>query len=161
MNTVYAPDTVTEGESFLWRMVDDRLQVGVALLWKQGAFRGLANYALIQETATTPSLRVGFGLQGIATGNPGYFAVSEKRFALLEGDVSTYAGIGFRANENHGHLLGGAKITPGNGLWTFGIQADGHHVHPFATVAVATGLSVGAYWIETRSLGIMVSYGWK
>lgn len=154
---MYAPDTVTEGETFLWHNVDDRLQVGVALLWKQGAFRGLANYEVVKETEKSPNLRIGLGLQGISTGNPGYFVTTEKTWKNGDDHLGAFVGVGWRANENHPHLIGGGKITPDGGNATLGIQLDGHRVHPFGTYRVQPNLTLGAYWIEMKSLGIMVS----
>ena len=148
---------MTKGETFLWRTVDDKLQIGVAYLWKQSAFRGLANYILIPQKGEMPNLRVGLGLQGIATGNPGYFATSEKVWTSGKNDYSIYAGIGFRANENHGHLVGGGKVTPNHGTWTIGVQLDGHNKHPFVNQRVSPNLAIGAYWIEMKSLGVMIS----
>jgi hypothetical protein len=157
LNTVYAPSSVTEGETFLWHNVDSRLQLGVAFLWKQEAFRGLANYELIEPGASGWNLRVGFGLQGISTGNPGYFATSEKSVSSPDADVSVYLGVGFRTNEDHGHLLGGFKITPKQGNLTFGAQMDGHDVNPFVTYRLAPGVTAGYYWIDTRTNGWMIS----
>lgn len=157
LNTVYAPDTVTEGETFLWHNVDRRLQVGVAYLWKQNAYRGLANYELVPETANRPNLRVGFGLQGISTGNPGYFVTSEKNAHDEIADVSVFFGIGARANESHGHLIGGFKITPYGGDWTLGMQMDGHANSPFVTYRVAPGVSIGYYSIDMKVDGFMLT----
>ena len=146
------------GETFVWYRATDRLQIGAALLWKQGAVRGLANYELIPERAIAPNLRVGFGLQGIGTGNPGYFATSEKTFSLKEGSLTSYIGIGFRTNEDHTHGLGGVKLTPAGSLWTLGVQFDGHWVHPFVTLSLRDGWTAGVYFVEGRSLGLLI--GW-
>jgi hypothetical protein len=156
LTTVYAPETVTRAESFVWYRPDERLQVGVAYLWRQGAFRGLANYIVIPEGERHPDLRVGLGLQGIGTGNPGYFVTSEKNFSLPEGRLNAYVGVGFRANENHGHPLGGVKFTP-PGPWTLGIQHDGHAAHPFIIYDTGGSPKLGLYLIEGRSLGFMIS----
>lgn len=157
-NNVYAPSTETASESFLWYRPMDRLQLGVALLWKQGAFRGLANYEALQETAKSPNLKVGLGLQGIGTGNPGFFATSEKNWAFPSGNLNVFGGIGFRANEDHAHGLGGFKFSfPGP--WTMGLQLDGHNAHPFVTYGWDRH-SVGLYLIETKSLGFMWGYRW-
>ncbi|MFN3728485.1 MAG: hypothetical protein ACK4XJ_02070 [Fimbriimonadaceae bacterium] len=153
---MWAPGTATEGESFLWYRPEERLQIGVALLWKQGAFRGLGNYVLIPETKSTPNLRAGFGLQGIGTGNPGYFVTSEKNWALPEGDLNLYGGMGWRANESHSHLLGGVKFSP-RGPWTLGFQHDGHDGHPFIAYRYQE-YALGAYLIAGKSLGIMFSW---
>lgn len=154
---MYAPETVTRGETFLWYRVDPKLQVGLAYLWKQEAFRVLGNYEVVAQTATKPNLRVGFGIQGIATGNPGYFATSEKNFSLPEGEAMAYVGIGYRSNEDHAHFLGGAKFTPKTSKFTLGVQLDGHEVHPLVSMQLASDLTIGAYWIETRTLGLMLS----
>lgn len=157
--TVWAPETATIAESFVWHRPIDRLQIGVAYLWKQGAFRALANYEVIKETAKAPSLRVGFGVQGIGTGNPGYFATSEKTLFLKEGAFTGYVGVGLRSNESHAHALGGLKFTPRGEPWTIGFQHDGHELHPFAAYSFGDGWSVGAYWIGMKSPGVMVSWG--
>jgi hypothetical protein len=156
--TVWAPTTATEGESFLWYRVDRKLQLGVAYLWKQSAFRALGNYEVIAERQRTPNLRVGFGVQGIGTGNPGYFATSEKTLMMPEGRANVYLGVGFRANENHGHLLGGLKFSPKGGPYTLGIQNDGHTSHPFVNRYFGGGFSAGLYLIGMKTPGIMVSY---
>lgn len=129
----------------------------MAYLWKQSAFRGLANYEVFTETVTRPSVKAGFGLQGIGTGNPGYFGTAEKTFRTPEATINGYIGVGFRSNEAHGHLLGGVKITPTNSPWTFGIQNDGHRSHPFVTRQLGGGVTGGVYLIEGKSLGIMIS----
>lgn len=150
---------MTEGESFLWYKATDRLQVGVAYLWKQGAFRGLGNYVLIEETARLPNLKAGLGLQGIATGNPGYFVTSEKNFSAAEGSMNMFGGIGLRANEDHAHPLAGMKFSPAKTPFTFGFQWDGHGSHFFGTVGLDSRTTIGAYLIESKLLGIMLSVG--
>jgi|GEM_PF-1245226 len=155
LTTVVAPATETVAETFLWYRPSPKLQIGTALLWKQGSFRFLGNYELIPERARTPNLRVGFGVQGIGTGNPGYFATSEKSFRVKGGSVNAYVGVGFRSNENHGHLLGGIKYSP-NGPWTLGLQDDGHDKHPFVTYS-RRDWTVGFYLIGLRSPGLMFS----
>jgi hypothetical protein len=129
----------------------------VALLWKQGAFRGLGNYELLPEKGDTPSLRVGFGLQGIGTGNPGYFATSEKTWTDQWGTWTGYVGLGYRSNEDHAHGLGGLKLSL-PGPWTFGAQLDGHNAHLFTSHSLNQQWSVGLYWVELKSLGVMVSF---
>ncbi|HJP83791.1 MAG TPA: hypothetical protein VJ835_09830 [Fimbriimonadaceae bacterium] len=158
ITTVIAPATDTVAETFVWYRPIDRLQIGAALLWKQGAFRGLANYQLVKETVSQPSIRVGFGLQGIGTGNPGYFATMEKSLFLKEGGITAYAGVGFRTNEDHAHGLGGVKFSPADTPWTLGVQFDGHWAHPFATYRLKDGWSVGAYLVESRTPGLMISW---
>jgi hypothetical protein len=134
-----------------------RLQLGVAFLWKQGAFRALGNYELVTEARSHPNLRIGVGLQGIATGNPGYFVTSEKTWRGEAGTMNAFVGIGLRANEKHSHPLGGFKFSPVNTPFTFGLQWDGHHHHPFVTAYVRNGVTVGAYAIEGKKLGLMMS----
>jgi hypothetical protein len=158
-STVWAPTTATEAESFLWYRATDRLQIGAALLWKQGAFRGLGSYTLAPEKGDMPMINVGLGLQGIGTGNPGYFATAEKTLAIPEGSVNGYLGMGFRANEGHGHLLGGLKFTPGQSPWTLGVQADGHNVHPFITHSFPD-FTLGAYLVNLKTPGLLVSKRW-
>lgn len=142
----------------MWVRPLRRLQIGTAFLWKQGAFRGLANYELIPSRGKSPSLRIGFGLQGIGTGNPGYFATSEKGWAGSWGTASGYLGVGLRTNEDHGHLLGGFKFTPSRSLWTVGFQNDGHDTHPFVTRSLGGGFTAGAYLIALKSPGLLISY---
>jgi hypothetical protein len=157
MSNVWAPGTVTEGESFLWYRAEPRLQLGIAYLWNQRAFRGLGNYTLLRETERTPGVHVGVGLQGIGTGNPGYFATTEKTFRSESGSLNGFVGVGFRANESHGHLLGGFKFTPEDGPWTLGVQADGHNVHPFITRRF-DDMALGLYLVNSKTLGVMVSW---
>jgi hypothetical protein len=130
----------------------------VAYLWEPSAFRALANWEAIPETANLPNLRLLAGVQGIGTGNPGYAATSEKNFAVTGGSVNVFLGIGFRSNENHGHLLGGAKFSS-NGPWAVGFQNDGHRVHPFATYDIGR-TTLGVYLIEMKSPGLVVSHRW-
>lgn len=158
LTSVWAPTTATTGESFLWYNVDRRLRLGLALLWKQGAFRVLGNYEVVSETTKAPNLRVGYGLQGIGVGNPGYFATVEK--SLLTGGTSlnAYIGIGYRSNENHGHLLGGVKASPA-GPWTLGLQIDGHELHPFVNYTLGRH-AVGLYLIGLKSPGLMLNLRW-
>lgn len=160
LNTVYAPGSATTGETFLWHNVDDRLQVGVALLWKQGAFRGLANYKLIQAKNGGWGLRAGFGLQGISTGNPGFYVISEKSAHTDDVEYAAYLGLGLRTNENHGHALGGFKVSPAKSNWTLGVQIDGHQTSPFATARLGKGVSAGYYWIDTKASGYMIGFAW-
>ncbi len=87
---------MTEGESFLWYRPEPRVQLGLAYLWEQKAFRVLGNYVLLEETTTAPNLKVGFGIQSITTGNPGYYATTEKNLRFKEGRLNVYAGIGFQ-----------------------------------------------------------------
>ena len=96
-------------------------------------------------------------MQGIGTGNPGYFATSEKSYTVKEGTFSGYAGIGFRANEDHAHALGGIKFSPTASPWTFGLQNEGHRSHPFVSYNRGE-LTYGLYLIEMKSLGIMFSF---
>jgi hypothetical protein len=158
-SNVWAPATATEAESFLWYSVDDRLQVGVAYLWKQRAFRGMGSYKLVKETAKSPAITAGLGLQGIGTGNPGYFVTAEKGFSFKTGSASAYLGAGFRTNENHGHMLGGVKFTPLNTPWTLGLQADGHNLHPFVTHAFPE-FTLGLYLVNMKLPGVLFSKRW-
>lgn len=158
LTSVWAPTTATTGESFLWYNVDSKLRLGLALLWKQGAFRFLGNYELIAETPRSPNLRVGYGLQGIGVGNPGYFATAEKFHTNRSVSVTGYLGVGYRSNENHGHLLGGIKASPA-GPWTIGVQIDGHDVHPFLNYSLGRH-AIGLYLIELRSPGVMLNFRW-
>lgn len=132
------------------------LQLGLAFLWRQQAVRYLANYQFIKESERNPSVSAGFGVQGIGTGNPGYFVTTEKNFDLGSGRATAYVGIGFRSNENHGHALGGFKFSP-NRDWTFGIQLDGHSKHPFVTRRLGDGLIGGLYLIDAKSPALLVS----
>ncbi|MBV6457400.1 MAG: hypothetical protein HONBIEJF_00508 [Fimbriimonadaceae bacterium] len=158
LTSVWAPATATVGETFLWYNVDSKLRLGLALLWKQTAVRFLGNYELIAETPRSPNLRVGYGVQGIGVGNPGYFATVEK--SVVTGGVSLngFVGVGFRSNENHGHLLGGFKLSP-KGPWTVGVQLDGHGVHPFVNYSIGRH-AVGLYLIELKSPGVMLNFRW-
>lgn len=144
-------------ETFLWYRPNPRLQLGSALLWKQGAFRALASYDVIPERARTPNLRVGFGVQGIGTGNPGYFATSEKNLATTGGHWNAYLGVGFRSNESHGHALGGLRYSALGSPWSLGIQNDGHASHPFVTHRTRD-VTLGIYLVEMRSPGFMLSF---
>lgn len=156
LTTVWAPTTVTKAETFLWYAADPRLRVGVAYLHKQSAFRFLANGLIAPETDKTPAWRAGLGVQGIGTGNPGYFTTVEKNFKRNEHAYNVYLGLGFRANEDHGHLLAGAKYTYQDRL-TFGIQDDGHARNPFLTLNSGP-FTYGIYLIESKRPAILVSF---
>ncbi|MBX7131685.1 MAG: hypothetical protein K1X67_03290 [Fimbriimonadaceae bacterium] len=156
MTNVIAPTTETYGESFLWYGPVKRVQLGLAFLWRQKAFRFLGTYQFLTETPKTPSFTAGFGVQGIGTGNPGYFVTSEKNFPLGSGRATAYLGVGFRANESHGHMLGGFKFSPDDD-WTLGIQFDGHAKHPFVTRRIAGGFTLGAYLIDAKSPALLFS----
>ena len=132
INTVYAPTTITEAETFIWYKPDPRLSLGVAHLAKQNAFRWLLAVNLSPETSTHPGINASAGVQGIGTGNPGYSLTAEKNWELGAGKLNAFAGIGFRSNENHAHEVLGIKYTTPD-KWTFGFQRDGHETHPFVT----------------------------
>lgn len=132
INTVYAPTTVTRAETFVWYQATPQIQLGVAYLWKQSAFRALASVQFLSETPSRPSISASMGVQGIGTGNPGYSVTAEKNWQVPEGTFNMFAGIGLRSNERHGHPLGGAKFTTKDGI-TLGYQHDGHDGHPFLT----------------------------
>lgn len=145
---------MTTAETFIWRRVNPRLQIGLAHLWRQNAFRALAAWQPIVETEHTPALNLSAGVQGIGTGNPGYAATLEKNFALREGRLNVYGGVGFRSNENHAHFVGGIKYSPSN-QWSIGIQDDGHAVNPFVTYSWDRWLA-GLYLIESEHPAFMV-----
>jgi len=134
--------------------VNDDLRLGIAHLWKQNAFRGLASVRLAKETMTSPAIYASAGVQGIGTGNPGYSLTGEKNFAMKEGVLNTFAGIGFRSNENHSHLVAGGKFAFPNGF-SLGVQHDGHATHPFVSYT-KQGWIVGFYLIEGKSPGYML-----
>jgi hypothetical protein len=155
LNAVYAPGSVTTAETFLWYRVSDRLKLGVAHLLEQNAFRALGTYRLVPERGQLPSINASVGVQGIGTGNPGYALTAEKNFGNFgPGNLNTYLGVGWRANEDHAHLLGGVKYSP-DGRWTVGFQHEGHNGHPFVTYGQDSWVG-GLYLIEGRSLGYMV-----
>jgi hypothetical protein len=106
-----------------------------------------------------PALVAGAGLQGIGTGNPGYFLTAEKNLMSREGSLTAYLGAGFRTNEDHGHLIGGAKFTPIASAWTIGAQADWHNVSPFITRSFPE-LTLGVYLIGLETPGLLVSKRW-
>jgi len=130
MNTVFAPFTKTEAETFLWYQVSPRLQLGLAHLGRQKALRYLASVQLSPETDWFPSVNASVGVQGIGTGNPGYSLSFEKGYGTGDWQAVGYVGVGFRSNENHAHPLGGFKVTFDQKL-TLGFQHDGHEAHVF------------------------------
>lgn len=157
MNTVYAPSTVTTAETFLWYRASPRLQLGLAHLWKQGAFRGLGSYRFVDETARSPSLSLSVGVQGIGTGNPGYGLTMEKNVRAGDTDLNAFVGLGLRSNEAHGHPIGGLKVSRGS--WTLGFQHDGHQGHPFVTTAHREWV-FGFYLIGGQRAAWMVGRRW-
>ncbi len=66
-------------------------------------------------------------------------ALSERSY------LNAYLGFGVRTNENHGHLLGGVKVSF-DGHWTVGVQMDGHRTSPFASYSFGAA-SAGLYLI--------------
>ncbi|KAA0228241.1 hypothetical protein FCG40_03130 [Fimbriimonadia bacterium ATM] len=128
--------------------------MGLAYLWKQNAVRILGNYVLIEEAPSRPNLKIGFGIQSITTGNPGVFATSEKNFAVPEGKLNVYVGIAVRSSEDHVHGVGGIKFEP-QGSWAFGLQIDGHDVHPYITHRIGNVI-VGYYLASFESSGYFV-----
>lgn len=113
---------------------------------------------LSSPAARAPSLKVGAGIQGIATGNPGYYANLEKNFHLKEFAVNVYAGIGLRSNEDHSHGLGGVKLIFHN-PWRLGIQLDGHETHPY--IAYDAGPWVAGFsWANIERPGYLIGLRW-
>ena len=151
---MYAPSTVTTAETFVWYTVNDALRLGVAHLWKQNAFRGLASVRLAKETMTKPAFYASAGVQGIGTGNPGYSLTAEKNFPTSEGTLNAFAGVGFRSNESHAHAVAGAKFAFPNGF-SIGAQHEGHSTHLFVSYT-KDGWIVGFYLIEGKSPAYML-----
>ena len=151
---VYAPSTVTTAETFVWYTVNDDLRLGVAHLWKQNAFRALASVRLAKETMALPAVYASAGVQGIGTGNPGYSLTAEKNFHSKEGTFNAFAGVGFRANESHSHLVAGGKFGFTNGF-SIGVQHEGHGTHPFVSYT-KDGWIAGFYLIEGKSPAYML-----
>lgn len=113
---------------------------------------------LSSPAARAPSLKVGAGIQGIATGNPGYYANLEKNFHLKEFAVNVYAGIGLRSNEDHSHGLGGVKLIFHN-PWRLGIQLDGHETHPYIAYDAGPWVA-GFYWANIERPGYLIGLRW-
>jgi hypothetical protein len=154
INTVYAPGSLTTAETFIWYQAHPRIQIGVAELAKQRAFRFLASVVLLPETERAPSLNASVGVQGIGTGNPGYSVTAEKNFMLTQGNLNVYAGLGFRSNENHVHPVAGIKYSLPSGF-TFGLQEDGHQLSPFATYS-KDWWTVGVYVVGFKNVAYLV-----
>ncbi|HSI73627.1 MAG TPA: hypothetical protein VK934_10675, partial [Fimbriimonas sp.] len=146
--------SATTDETFIWYQASPRLQLGVAHLLKQNAFRGLASYNVLPEKVQTPALNVSVGVQGIGTGNPGYSGTLEKNWKWSTGSLNVYAGLGFRANEDHAHAVGGAKFTFPNGI-ALGIQDEGHERNPFVTYSRSTW-TVGIYLVGGKRAAYLV-----
>lgn len=72
------------------------------------------------------------------------------------GALNVYAGIGFRSNESHSHLLGGAKYAFEGGV-AVGLQLDGHQEHPFM-VYTKDQTIYGVYLIDFKSPALMIGY---
>ncbi len=154
INSVWAPDSETEGETFLWYKVHERLSLGIGYLWRQNAFRFLGSLTVVPETPKTPSFNIMVGVQGIGDGNPGYAGTFEKNFAVGEDELNAYIGIGLRSNEDHGHLIGGIKYTFASGL-SLGIQDDGHERNPFVTYSFDRW-TTGIYLVDGRRPAYLV-----
>lgn len=145
---------VTKAETFIWYQATPRLQLGLAHLFEQNAFRYLATWQALPETEEAPSLNLMAGVQGIGTGNPGYAASFEKNFRTPQGDWVAFVGIGFRANENHGHGLYGLRFALPNGL-ALGMQHDGHDSHVFTTYSRGRHFG-GVYLVGLESPALMI-----
>ena len=156
MNTVYAPGSLTTDETFLWYRVDPRLELGLAYLSKQGAFRALASYRLSPETLNAPSVSVSAGVQGIGTGNPGYSGTLEKNWQLGTYKLNTYGGIGVRSNENRLYPVGGVKLTDRSGV-TLGVQHDGIVASPFVTYSHDRA-TIGFYLVGAKNPAYLVGF---
>ncbi|CAN5382714.1 hypothetical protein BH11ARM1_BH11ARM1_00200 [soil metagenome] len=154
LNSVYAPTTETEGESFLWYSVNERLTIGTGFLWKQGAFRALGAYILAPETVQMPSLNFMAGVQGIGSGNPGVALTGEKNFAQKSGNLNIFGGVGYRTNRKILRAVGGVKYNMDQ-HWTVGYQNDGVNQYPFASFSEGA-MSYGAYLIGFQSPAFMV-----
>lgn len=148
MNTVYAPGSVTTDETFLWYRANPRVQIGLANLWKQDAYRFLASVTALPETETMPAFNLSAGVQGIGTGNPGYSGTFEKNWNSSIGSLNAYVGLGFRSNENHSHAVWGAKLMSTSGFG-FGFQDDGHMTSPFATFSRGN-TTAGLYFVDFK-----------
>ena len=156
VNTVWAPTSVTRAESFIWYRAHSRLQLGVAFLWKQTAFRFLVSAQIIQETTKYPAVNASAGIQGIGTGNPGYSVTLEKNFDPDGHRVNAFVGIGFRANENHSHGVGGVKVSL-NANWTVVYQHDGHQQNPFITYGKGQAFG-GIYLLDFERPALMFGF---
>lgn len=148
MNTVYAPGSVTEDETFLWYRANPRVQIGLANLWKQNAFRFLASVTVSPETNKLPAFNLSAGVQGIGTGNPGYSGTFEKNWELSAGSFNAYVGLGFRSNEDHSHMVGGVRFISKSGIG-LGIQDDGHMTNPFVTL-YRGNMTFGIYLVDSK-----------
>ncbi|MBA4294043.1 hypothetical protein C0431_13860 [bacterium] len=154
INTVIAPTTITEAETFIWYQANPRLSLGVAHLYKQNSFRWLASINILPESAKFPGINASAGVQGIGTGNPGYSVTAEKNWTLGEASLNVYSGAGFRSNENHAHGLVGLKYTTPD-RWTFGFQNEGHQTHPFVTYSWDQ-YTTGLFLINGKSPAYMI-----
>lgn len=154
INSVYAPGSETDGETFLWYEVSPRLSLGLGYLWKQNAVRFLGSLTAVPETLTTPSFNIMVGVQGIGDGNPGYAGTFEKNWSVGADKFNAYIGVGFRSNENHAHLIGGIKYTFANGL-ALGVQDDGHERNPFVTYG-KDWWTVGLYLVDGQRPAYLV-----
>lgn len=153
INTVIAPTTITEAETFIWYQAHPRLSLGVAHLYKQNSFRWLASINILPETTNFPSINASAGVQGIGTGNPGYSVTAEKNWNIGEAKFNVYSGVGFRSNESHAHGLFGFKYTTAD-RWTIGLQNEGHQTHPFVTYSWGQYTS-GFFLIDGKSPAYM------
>jgi len=151
---VYVPSSATTLETFVWYQAAPGVQLGIAHLLKQNAFRFLASVRAWKETASIPALNLSIGVQGIGVGNPGYAATFEKNWSTRAGSFNIYSGIGLRSNESHGHVIGGMKFSPDN-FWSFGLQEDGHQTNPFVTYAYRN-VVIGLYLIDCKTPATMV-----
>lgn len=147
VNSVYAPGSATADETFVWYRVSPRLELGLAYLLKQGAFRGLASYQLVSESANAPSVNVSAGIQGIGTGNPGFSMTFEKNVTIGSQQLNGYVGGALRSNTGEFSIIGGVKATLTKGL-SLGVQHDGIQLSPFIT-----------YGLDRMTLGLYIVGG--
>ncbi len=156
MDTVYAPDSVTTDETFLWYSVTPRFTLGSAFLLKQGAFRALGSYLLSPETGALPSTHISAGVQGIGTGNPGFSATAEKNWQLRDGSFNTFIGVGYRTNRKLTRMVGGFKYSIN--AWAAGLQNDGLVNDPFLTYS-QDRYTTGIYLIDLKHPAYLM--GWR
>jgi hypothetical protein len=136
--------------------VNPRLTLGVAELYKQGAFRALGSYLLSPETETLPSTHISAGVQGIGTGNPGYSATAEKNWQLGNGSFNAFVGVGYRSNTKVTRIVGGFKYSID--AWAFGLQNDGLVSDPFLTYS-RDRYTAGFYLIDLTHPAYLL--GWR
>jgi hypothetical protein len=153
-------DGIEGGTQTFFRMgVTQRLELGVAYQWNTQTVRPLANYRLVQQDETWPSITIG-QMSDLSFGRQKIFANAERAFELGGTPIVVYAGAA-HVYDHHGRLeaIGGMSFQTWKAIWT--AQYDGRRPHYGVTVPVLkiddTPVRFGIMAIRGDRLGPIIS----